>query len=108
MRIGKMGKILTRYKRKFLVCSDCVFFEPEGVFDERIPELKYGTCRLHDKSVDNRYETICVDNTAEKTCGDCSWYECDFADSEEYDADGYCTKTDMYVDEHDLPCQYFD
>ena len=42
-----MITILDKEHRDFLVCSDCIYFEPDEIIDERYPEIKRGVCTLH-------------------------------------------------------------
>lgn len=91
-----MVTILDKEHRDFLVCSDCAYFEPNEIIDERFPEIKRGLCTLHNKIVDNRWGTDCDDNTYYCCCDQC-WY---ITDNVNYDPD------DEIDDEAPFTCPY--
>ena len=105
-----MIKILNVEERNFLVCSDCAFFQPTELIDERYPEIKRGNCLKYNKIVDNRCEVDCEDNTYDFCCDMCKYFE----DNPEYDpieddfdSEYICSYNDMPVSETKKCCNNF-
>jgi hypothetical protein len=80
----KNARILTKSERDFLVCSDCAHFNFTELIDVNYPQIRRGICSLHNKIVDNRWETLCEDNTGQFTCKDCIYC----TEDEIFDEDG--------------------
>lgn len=102
--------VLTKDKRDFFVCSDCAYFNSTEIIDERYPEIKKGYCSCHNKTVDNRWETKCKDNTVYCCCDQCKYFEENF----DYDpeTDGIESKHICFISqepkmENDKACEDF-
>ena len=94
-------KALKKEERDFLVCSDCIYYKANEIFDNRYPDITRGICSLHDKIVDNRWETKCEDNTGKYSCKNCQYFE--------YDENNiaFCNYYDNDIDENDI-CEKFE
>ena len=109
-RLYKMIKILNAEERNFLVCSDCAYFNPTELIDERYPEIKRGECLKHHIIVDNRSETDCEDNTYNCCCDMCKYFEYNpYYDKNEDDLESehICEYRDLPVDETSKCCSHF-
>lgn len=97
---------LTKNKRNFNVCSDCVYFQTTGKLDERYPVLK-GFCKKYDdKEVNELWETTCKQlvDKKEGICGNCKHAE--YSDFDEGIMD--CHLRCMQVEENQSACQLFE
>ena len=99
-----MMKVLSKSERDFLVCSDCIYFDFVELIDERYP-LKRGRCSLHNKIVDDRWETLCEDCTGKYQCTECCWCE----ESIEEPWHDECLKCGKQIDEDnkDEVCEFY-
>ena len=109
-----MNHFLEKYERDFLVCSDCAYFINEKIIDERYPKIVKGKCKLHNKIVDNRWETNCKDNTYYCQCNMCKYFsECsdyNLAEDTDFELDNYpyeCSYKNIPIEEDGIVCEYF-
>ena len=109
-----MIKFLEKSERNFLVCSDCAYFINEEVIDERYPKIVKGKCKLHNKIVDNRWETNCKNNTYYCQCDMCKYFsENPYFDQNEdidFDLDNYpyeCSYKNIPIEEDNKVCENF-
>lgn len=107
-----MTKFLKKFERNFLVCSDCAYFINEEIIDERYPEIVKGKCKLHNKTVDNKWETNCKDNTYYCCCDQCKYFHenvyFDLNDEEDdFNCRYLCELTNISIKETDKVCEYF-
>lgn len=95
-------KILSKNERDFLVCSDCIYYTKTEIFNEKYPEITRGICSLHEKVVDNRWESKCKDNTGNYVCKNCQFFDYD-----EHNR-SICTYYEEYTEDSSDVCNEFD